>query len=205
MRSATSATLSSRSRPPHSPTKSYVVGVVRTRGAVPGATWPQPGTSSLAGPTRAPVAPGAVPDSGSKWVAKFLSFAVKPWDGWTPSPCPPVMVSPVCETSEPYAMVSLPFRDRKVGGSNPLAPTTLSPRDRFPAVPRRVEGACAFSGSGRKWVVNGAARRSGALLSAGDGGSEAPPATSRFCCSSVAGAVGPSPSPATHGVLRGAS
>jgi len=50
--SATSRTRSSRFRPPQYDTRSAVVGVVRTRGAVPGATWARPGTSSLATPKR---------------------------------------------------------------------------------------------------------------------------------------------------------
>jgi hypothetical protein len=60
------------------------------------------------------------------------------------------------------------LRDRKVGGSNPLAPTALGPRDRFPAVPRRRR-VPIFG------VATGATKRSVALLSAGDGGSEALP------------------------------
>jgi len=61
-------------------------------------------------------------------VPKFLGFPCE-WLGRLDSGAvsPPVMVAHPCERFRQAAMVPIPFRDRKVGGSNPLAPTTLSP------------------------------------------------------------------------------
>jgi hypothetical protein len=68
--------------------------------------------------------------------------------------------------------------EQDVGGSNPLAPTNVSARGSFPTAPRRVDGARPFRGVGSNRVTNGAAGRASARVSAGSGGSWAPPATS---------------------------
>jgi hypothetical protein len=71
----------------------------------------------------------------------------------------------------------LRFWEQNVGGSNPLAPTEVSPRGSFPTIPARVAVDRPFRPLGSKRVANGAAGRACARVSAGGGGSEAPPAT----------------------------
>src|SRR5690349_17306759 len=77
-------------------------------------------------------------------------------------------------------MVPVQIRDRKVGGSNPLAPTTLTSRNLLAAVRGRDPSEGSDGGSGSSRVVNavgdGAAERAVARVSAGRGGSDAPPA-----------------------------
>ena len=124
---------SSRARPPWSATRSAVVGVVATCGAVPGAN--------------------GVPILGSSRVVKFFETPVDNWDGWTSSPSLLRIFSLTWEASALVAIPSPAIRDRKVGGSNPLAPTTVSPRRSFPTARRRVDGACSISGLGSNRVA----------------------------------------------------
>ena len=69
--------------------------------------------------------------------------------------------------------------ERKSGGSNPLAPTELSPRGSFPTATRAIGAAWPFPRAGSSRVVNGAAGRAGSRVSAGSGDSGAPPAKCR--------------------------
>ena len=83
------------------------------------------------------------------------------------------------------------FWEQNVAGSNPVAPTNVSARGSFPRAPRLVDGKWAFLGLGNNRVTNGAAERASARVSAGSGGSGAPPATSeiRGSCAGCGGDV----------------
>jgi hypothetical protein len=57
------------------------------------------------------------------WVVKSSGFSTNGWEGWTGSSSLSVIFTPSCDAFAPSTTVPKPFRDRKVGGSNPLAPT----------------------------------------------------------------------------------
>ena len=80
-----------------------MVGVVATKGAVPGAKPPR--------------------FLGSSRVVKSFEKPVDNWDGWTSRPALFAMFSLICERFARAATLRRPIRDRKVGGSNPIAPT----------------------------------------------------------------------------------
>jgi hypothetical protein len=155
--SATSATRSSRSRPPQSTRRSASVGAALAIGAL----FSPPLAPCAAGPVPAPPWASVAPESGSKWVAKLFVFAAKGWGGWTDPPSPSVVFSQTCEGSGPTATVGSPFRDRKVGGSNPLAPTTQLREDPFQFFLRgsRVHGRSGgWAPNGYQTEPQGAAR-----------------------------------------------
>jgi hypothetical protein len=52
-----------------------------------------------------------------------LVFSANGWDGWTTDVSRSVIISDGWKGFGWSATVPTPFRDRKVGGSNPLAPT----------------------------------------------------------------------------------
>jgi hypothetical protein len=170
--SATSASRSSRSRPPQSALRSAsVAALLRARGVFwsPG---PAPPTPPACAPQRAAVGP----DSGRKRVEK--SF------GNPPKSCEPLDSPPpsVCKDCADLGSVSSPC-DGSGPDSGPKGrrfkssrPDSVNPRGSFPILPRRVEGAWAIRGLGSNRVANGAARRSTVPLAAGCGGSDTPPA-----------------------------